>query len=361
MGYKMLFLDLDDTLLSSDLSISEENLDAIRRASEIGVKVIICTGRGIFSVQHIAEKLKIEWNNCYIICLNGGAVYKGFPPVLIKERLFDNKSASLIYDTAKKYGVDIQIYRDDMLILDNISERVQMYIEKLKPKYILIDSIADYDGEIAKVLLSGSNDILLKIEKELNPKLKGKYNIFLSNPNYLEFTACGTTKGEAMAELSEIIGVDLSQTIAIGDSFNDMSMIQTAGLGVAVRNAVEPLKLRADYITKSTHDENAVAEVIDRFIFNKGKVSKNIYKFRFPVMIFIIILIIEQLLASAFGLSGFKIVQYLYINGEDILKFNVLSFIIPIILCFVVDFFNQKTRCEDEEEFWESKYGKKNI
>ena len=297
----MLFLDLDDTLLSSDLSISEENLNAIRRASDIGVKVIICTGRGIFSVQHIAEKLQIEWNNCYIICLNGGAVYKGFPPTLIKERLFDNQSALLIYETAKKYGVDVQIYRDDMLILDHISEQVQMYIEKLKPNYILIDNIADYDGKIAKVLLIGPNDQLLKIEKELQQKLKGRFNIFFSNPHYLEFTGIGTTKGEAMAELSKVAGIDLCQTIAMGDSFNDISMIKTAGLGIAVRNAVDPLKSQADYITKNTHDESAVAEVIDRFIFNIGKTNKNIYKFRFPVTIFIIVFVIEQLLANAFG------------------------------------------------------------
>ena len=84
MDYIMLFLDLDNTLLSNDLSISDENLKAIRAASEKGVKVVICTGRGVFSVKGIAEQFGINWDNCYIICLNGGAVYKGFPPVLIK-------------------------------------------------------------------------------------------------------------------------------------------------------------------------------------------------------------------------------------------------------------------------------------
>lgn len=361
MEYKMLFLDLDDTLLSSDLSISEENLDAIRRASELGVKVVICTGRGIFSVKHIAEQLKIEWDNCYIICLNGGAVYKGYPPALIKERLFDNKSAALIYETAKRYGIDIQIYRNDKLILESLSERIKMYIDKLHADYMLVENIENYEGEISKILLNGPNDILLKVEKELQQRLKGRFNVFFSNPCYLEFTAIGTTKGEAMAELTEKMGIDIEQTIAMGDSFNDISMIRTAGLGVAVRNAVDPLKAEADYITKNTHDENAVAEVINRYIFGDGKGYKTSYKFRFPILIFVILIAIEQLLASAFNIEKLKILSYLYIYGKDTVRFNVLPLIIPFILCFVVDFLNQKTKGEDEEEFWKSKYGKKNV
>ena len=71
MSYKMLFLDLDDTLLSSDMSISETNLEAIKKASDAGANIVICTGRGIFSVKHIAQKLGVD--NGYIICLNGGA------------------------------------------------------------------------------------------------------------------------------------------------------------------------------------------------------------------------------------------------------------------------------------------------
>lgn len=358
MEYKMLFLDLDDTLLSSDLSVSEENLDAIRRASEIGVKVVICTGRGIFSVKHIAEQFKIEWDKCFIICLNGGAIYEGYPPLLIKERLFDNKSASLIYETAKRYGVDAQIYRDDKLILEKISERVKLYIERLNTDYMLVESVASYEGKIAKILLNGPNEVLLKIQRELLRRLKG-FNIFFSNPNYLEFTHIGTTKGEAMAELAEKLGVSLSQTIAMGDSFNDISMIKSAGLGVAVRNAVDPIKAEADYITKNTHDENAVAEVIERYIFGEGLSKKNIYKFRFPITVFVIILVIEQLIASAFNIGKLKSLSYLYINGNDSLRINILSLIIPFVFCFIVDYFNQKTKGEDEDEFWRSKYGKR--
>ena len=146
----MLFLDLDDTLLSSDMSISETNLEAIKKASDAGANIVICTGRGIFSVKHIAQKLGVD--NGYIICLNGGAVYKGFPPVLMKENLFESSSAVEIYKAAKKYGVDIQIYRDDRLIVENISERVKAYIDKLSAEYTVVDSIEEYDGKISKIL-----------------------------------------------------------------------------------------------------------------------------------------------------------------------------------------------------------------
>lgn len=359
MDYKMIFLDLDNTLLSSDLSISEENLRAIRAASEKGVKIIICTGRGVFSVKHIAAQFGIDWDNCYIICLNGGAIYKGYPPVLIKERLFESRSAGIVYETAKKHGVDIQIYRNDKLIIEKVTERIQMYIDKLKADYEVVGDISSYDGQISKILLNGDHNELVKIQKELKNQIAGKMNCFFSSDTFLEFTSDGTTKGEAMKYLAEQLGIDINETIAIGDSFNDMSMIKTAGLGVAVRNAVQPLKDAAGYITKNTNDESAVAEVIDRYIFEKGKTAVGEYKFRIPVRIFIIILIIEQLLAFAFNINGLKIIRYVYENGADRYIFGFVSLVLPIILCFVVDYFNQRTKKEDEEEFWESKYGKR--
>ena len=170
----------------------------------------------------------------------------------------------------------------------------------------------------------------------------------------------GSTKGEALASLAKDLGVDISETIAMGDSFNDISMVKAAGLGVAVRNAVQPLKDEADYITKATNDEGAVAEIINRYILCTEKVSIGEYKFRIPVRIFIIIAVIEQLIASAFNLKVLKLLRYEYTAaGGDSVKFGIVAFIIPLVLCFVVDYFNQKTKGEDEEEFWISKYGQK--
>ncbi len=359
MDYKMIFLDLDNTLLSSDLSISEENLKAIRAASEKGVKIIICTGRGIFSVKSIAQQFGINWENCFIICLNGGAIYKGFPPVLIKERLFESKSAVYIYEAAKKHGVDVQIYRNDKLIIEKITERIQMYIDKLSAEYEIVGDITQYDGQISKILLNGEHKKLEKIQKELKAQLKGKMNCFFSSDTFLEFTSEGTTKGEAMKALASDLGIDINETIAIGDSFNDMSMIKTAGLGVAVRNAVQPLKDVAQYITKNTNDEGAVAEVIDRYIFKKVNNSVGEYKFRIPVRIFIILFIIEQLLAFAFNINYIKVWRYVYEYGVDKYEVGYVALLVPFILSFVTDYFNQRTKKEDEEEFWESKYGKR--
>ncbi len=360
MNYKMLFLDLDNTLLSSDLSISEENLRAIRAASEKGVKIVICTGRGVFGVKNIAEQFGINWDNCYIICLNGGAFYKGFPPKLIEEKLFDSREAMIVYEAAYKYGVDLQIYRDNSLIIERITERIRAYIDKNNASYVMVSKISEYDGKISKILLNGEHEKLVKIQKELAPELNGKMNCFFSSDTYLEFTGIEITKGKAMRELADKLGIDIKETIAMGDSFNDMAMIETAGLGVAVRNAVQPLKDKAGYITKSTNDESAVAEVIDRYILGDGKSNAGEYKFRIPIQIFIIILVIEQLIAHAFGFNMFKILRYEYIYGAgDGYRLGIIGLLLPAVLCFVVDYFNQRTKGEDEDEFWESKYGKK--
>lgn len=360
MDYKMVFLDLDNTLLSSDLSISDENLNAIRRASKNGVKIVICTGRGVFAVKNILEQLEIDLENCYTICLNGGAFYKGYPPELVKENVFDSHNAAIVYEMAYKYGVDIQIYRDNTLMVEKINERIQKYIDRHTANYIVIDSILNYDGKISKILLNGSHDTLVKVQKDISKKIDGKLNCFFTSDEYLEFTGIGITKGEAMIELANSLGIDIKETIAVGDSFNDMSMIKTAGLGVAVRNAVDELKKEANYITKNTNDESAVAEVINRYIFGENKVTVGEYKFRIPVNIFIIILIIEQALAHAFNWTFFKIIKYEYIYGiGDTRKIGIGGVLIPLVLCFIVDYVNQRTKKEDEEEFWADKYGRK--
>ena len=137
-------------------------------------------------------------------------------------------------------------------------------------------------------------------------------------------------------------------------------MIRTAGLGVAVRNAADEIKKEANYITKNTNDESAVAEVINRYIFGEGKTETGKYKFRFPFQIFLILFIIKQLIAYAFNFNSLKLIQYKYVMGVgDVYSIGLVAILTPLVLCFVVDYFNQRTKGEDEEEFWISKYGKK--
>ena len=106
---------------------------------------------------------------------------------------------------------------------------------------------------------------LKKIEDDLKD-ITGDLDVSYSSNRYIEFNHQGVNKGQGLKKLADILGVDIKETIAIGDNFNDLSMIKVAGLGVGVQNTVEDMKKECDVITKATNNENAVAEVISKYI-----------------------------------------------------------------------------------------------
>ena len=103
------------------------------------------------------------------------------------------------------------------------------------------------------------------IEDDLKD-ITGDLDVSYSSNRYIEFNHQGVNKGQGLKKLTDILGVDIKETIAIGDNFNDLSMIKVAGLGVGVQNTVEDMKKECDVITKATNNENAVAEVISKYI-----------------------------------------------------------------------------------------------
>lgn len=112
-------------------------------------------------------------------------------------------------------------------------------------------------------------DYLKKIEDDLKD-ITSDLDVSYSSNRYIEFNHKGVNKGQGLAKLASMLHVDLKDTIAIGDNFNDLSMIKTAGIGIGVRNTIKDMKKECDVITKATNNESAIAEVIDRYILKIG-------------------------------------------------------------------------------------------
>ena len=122
--------------------------------------------------------------------------------------------------------------------------------------------------DIAKVLYENRDfDYLKKIEEELKD-ITGNMDVSFSSNRYIEFNSKGVTKGAGLRFVAEMLGIKREETIAIGDNFNDLSMIQEAGLGVGVQNTIQGMRQYCDYITEATNDEGGVGEVIEKFILN---------------------------------------------------------------------------------------------
>lgn len=271
MSYKMIFIDMDDTMLNSNLTISEGNKKAILKAVDNGIKVVICTGRTIHSVDKYISELGLKDENTFLICLNGGAIYNSLSGKSILQKTFEKDYYDIIFKAAHRFKVDIQAYYDKEFMLESVTERTGKYrIINNLPDITIIENLLEYNGPLTKILLNGDHNVLTEVAGYLEEKINGKLNMFFSKPEYLEFTVVGASKGSTMLELADMFNVTAEEIIAMGDSFNDLHMIQLAGLGVAMKNGEEEVKNNANYVTENTNDGDAVKEVLDKFVFYKN-------------------------------------------------------------------------------------------
>lgn len=267
--YKIIACDLDETLLSTDRTVSKENIKAIEKARQQGVKFVPATGRGYNTVDVTLKELGLyDLAHEYVISYNGGAISENKDHQLLHFEGITFQQASELYKRGLQYDVCIHVYTKDMVYAYNyVQEEIDYLAGRMEVKEIFDDNIDFLKGqEIVKVLYMNTNYHYLKeIENDLKD-LAENLDISYSSNRYIEFNHCGVNKGQGLITLAKMLDVDLKDTIAIGDNFNDLSMIQVAGLGVGVANTIDDMKPYCDVITKANHNESAIAEVINKYI-----------------------------------------------------------------------------------------------
>ena len=269
MAYRMVFSDMDGTLLKSASELSEKNIELVGKAVDQGVEFVICTGRGVYGVERFLEKLHLLGRPGYVICQNGAAVYNLENMEMVLKHSFSSDDLRPVVEAARAEGVEVYLYDDRTFLAEKVAPQVEAYCRVMHADMRILPDGLEYEGYFTKCLLSGSYEQLDAVRKRVEPIIAGKLNHFFSGPQYLEFVKTGVSKGRALQETAEKAGVPLGEVIAIGDSENDLSMIQAAGLGVAVANAQEHVKAAADYVTETTCEQDAVADVLQRFVLGE--------------------------------------------------------------------------------------------
>lgn len=264
----MLAVDMDDTLLSDDLTISKENQDAIQKAIEKGVRVVLCSGRSSSSLNPYLKQLNLKGDNQYGISYNGAIIFNTKTLEPIVQENVSIEYAKYLFEYAKKEKIHVQTYHKDALFVEKANCYTERYKKLTGVAPVEVGDLTKWIKEDAiKVLFQDEHEKLVKIQEKLRPWVNGKLHMFFSKPFYLEFTSIYANKGLAVRRLGEILGIKREEIICIGDSFNDLYMIEEAGLGVAVANAHPDIKKKADYVTTNNNNEGAVKEVIEKFIF----------------------------------------------------------------------------------------------
>ena len=261
--YRLIAVDMDGTLLNSRNQVSRRTVLALREASRRGVIVIIATGRPVQGIESCATLLEIELP---LIAYNGGMIFEKYNTEAIFESCLTKKSAKRVIDFGMEHNSSICVWSNHMLYVFEINENVNRYAERfgIAPIEILDKNLLINQG-ITKILWSLDNKAVHSFERQLKEYFDEELAICVTGLNYLEVFDRNVSKGNALEFLGNHFGILPSEMIAIGDSYNDASMIEYAGLGVSMRNSPKELKSISNYITES-NDNHGVAVAVEKFV-----------------------------------------------------------------------------------------------
>ncbi|GFP74472.1 Cof-type HAD-IIB family hydrolase [Clostridium fungisolvens] len=278
MGYKLIACDMDETLLNDDHVICEKNIEFIKRAKEeYGVKFVPATGRGYNSIQTDLRILDLyDELGEYVLSFNGGALTENKANKLLQFKGLDFHKMKEIFEYGLTKDVCIHVYTKDKLYVYNLSDSEKLRIERQKFECtIMEENTVDFlENELIAKILYQNIDVpyLMSLEPDMKDIVYGYCSVSYSSNRYMEFNSLGVDKGQGLADLARILNIDIKDTIAVGDNYNDMAMLKVAGLSVAAGNAVEDVKKACDYTTSADNNEGVVAELIEKFIFKTSSI-----------------------------------------------------------------------------------------
>lgn len=272
--YKWCVCDMDGTLLNSKDVISEENEAALKKLQQIGLEVIIASGRVDLLMKSFIKQLGLKG---HIICCNGGLIKNIETGEILYSKVMDKDAVREIIAYSLENNINFLMYTNDTVYSNKNNpkaekyENLNKYLSKdlqIPIKYIdniIIENIDTID--IFKILLVCDNHEIVKVSEKYFSKFDNLTAVS-SVSGLLDIMASNTSKGNGLKILSEKLDVDLNKVIAFGDNYNDMEMFQCVGMPIAMENAVQDIKLQAKYITKS-NNESGIAYAINNHILQE--------------------------------------------------------------------------------------------
>lgn len=268
---KAIFCDLDETLIDTNHQVLPQNKEAIKQAQAKGVKFIVCSGRGVQLCEDVLKQLDLLGKeNEYLSAFNGGTIVDLGTNQELYFKGLSFEITKLLFEYGFDQGFCMMVFTSDNIYLYQPNDyEVQRKINQ-KAKFEIRNEKNMDDlktSRICKIIYVHHDFAYLhSLEENLKQLTNNEVEISYSSGRYMEFNPHDITKGNAVKFMADYLNIDLLETMAIGDSENDMTMIQTAGIGVVVNNAEDKIKVLGDYVTKANFDEGAVKEAIEKFV-----------------------------------------------------------------------------------------------
>lgn len=271
LAYPLIVSDFDGTLLRTDHKISETTLSEIERYKLDGGRFALCTGRTLSSALLVAKELGLKG---LLACFQGSVVADIESGELIVDGGLSAEGAIRICRFLEKMGVHFHVYGTYQYYSNKNDELLRSYESVVKVNAVIIDEeplssfVERTQMRVRKILVLMAPEDRERIYQVLAKQFGGEFYVTYSAAVLVEITDASYSKATALEKIAEHYGVPVEKTISVGDSLNDLPMIQRAGLGIAVKNADNDLKAAAKKVCEYTNDEDAIGEIIRRFAYN---------------------------------------------------------------------------------------------
>lgn len=270
MNYRVIALDLDGTLLTPEKTILPESISALKRARESGAKVVIVTGRHHIAIHPFYQALALDTP---AICCNGALLYDYHEKRVLLSNPLQPQQANQLIDLLDTYNVHGLMYADDAMMYQEPTGHIirtenwaKSLPESQRPIFRHVNSLRKAAHEVDSIWKFALTDVdTVKLQNftqvvgnELGLACEWSWH------DQVDIAQRGNSKGKRLAQWVESQGLSMNQVIAFGDNYNDLSMLESAGLGVAMGNAAEDIKARADLVT-SNNTEAGIAEIVNKY------------------------------------------------------------------------------------------------
>lgn len=255
MKYKMLVTDVDDTFLTDDHEITKENREAVMELQKNGVIFVLASGRPTEAITGIAKELELSKYGGFVAGYNGGEILEMSSGNMLEKKGLTRDELLEIYDKSKDIDLKYITYKDKFVLGKEKDKFVDEELKITNFEYLEFKDLQDVEFDsLVKCMLVGEPETVLETRNKLEPLFEGRVALTISKPIFLEFINKNASKGNAVRTIADKLGISLKEVAAIGDSYNDISMLEIAGFSGTVENGNDAAKETAAFVSSSNNN-----------------------------------------------------------------------------------------------------------
>ena len=270
---KILFSDMDGTLLKNDSTVSEKTKRVLDRMAAAGHRLVLTSGRPLDSMLEVMEQAGLFYPDTILIAYNGSLIWDCTAHVPLFSFTVPLDICGEIAEAARRHGIHYQTYTEHEIVCEREDDEIRYYRRRIHlPLLLSPDPVSALSAPPWKMHAIHLTDHakLAALKEEVEERFGGQVIAQFSNSQYLEFYSSLAGKGNAILQVCRYFGVPVENSFSAGDAPNDISMLQAAGCGIAMKNADPEVKESADHITRYDNEHDGLADAIETLILGEG-------------------------------------------------------------------------------------------